>query len=621
MANADDTYLNTMCKTSRQFKKYAFLISIAVVLLLTPIRILAQSAYIDSLNNQLKHNPDNITLLLKLANAQLKGGNTDTARLLFTEVATLAEKTGNPAAYIQAHINIGRINADKGENVKALSNYQQALTKAEKINDKDLVAHIYKHIGALYISWKKFDEALNYYEKAETLAREINNEELVADCQNNKGTVYEQQLKYDKAIVAYKNALEVYTRKNITAKISMALSNLAIVYKFQKNYGSSLEYNLKALKLSEKTGDKWMMAATYNNIGNLYGEMGEYKNALAYCNKSIAIAKNINAIEIVEAAYESMADAAAKASDYKNAFKYHKLYATTKDKFINIESTRQLSELNVKFETERKQKLIQQQQFEITRRNTTIAIIAALFAVAIIIGIQAYRSYKLKQAGVLQAAVLYQQDMATKGIIQAEEKERKRIAADLHDGVGQLFSAVRMNLSSLMDRVVLVDAHERALAEKTIAMVDESCKEVRTIAHQMMPNILLKTGLASAIKDFVNKIDSHQLKVNLEAYGLEERLENNVEIVLYRVVQECVNNVIKHAKANRLDINLTREADNISVTIEDNGIGFNTHDKMKFEGIGLKNIITRVEYLKGTVDISSDQNKGTLIAIYIPLTA
>jgi two-component system NarL family sensor kinase len=610
-----------MRKIKTLHKRPAFYVFLALILLLSPIRILAQSALIDSLNTELKKYPENITLRLKLANAQLKGGNIDSAQLLFTEVAAAAEKLENAVDYIEAHINIGRIYADKGENVKAFSSYELALGKAEKAGDKDLTAHIYKHIGALYISWKKFDEALGYYEKAETLAREINNEELVADCQNNKGTVYEQQLKYDKAITAYKNALTVYTKKNIPAKISMVLSNVAIVYKFQKNYGSSLEYNLKALALSEKTGDKWMMAATYNNIGTLYGEMGEYKNALAYCNKSILIAKKINAIEIVEAGYESMADAAAKAGDYKSAFAYHKLYATTKDKFINVESTKQLSELNVKFETERKQKLIQQQQFAISRRNTTIAVIAALFAGVVIIGYQSYGRYRLKQVSVLQEAVLQQQDIATKGIIQAEEKERKRIAADLHDGVGQLFSAVRMNLSSLLDRVVLNNADEQALAEKTLAMVDESCKEVRTIAHQMMPNILLKTGLASAIKDFVNKIDSQYLKINMEAYGLEERLDNNVEIVLYRVVQECVNNVIKHSKANRLDINLTREERDISVTIEDNGIGFDTTGKMKFEGIGLKNIITRVQYLKGAVDISSDQNKGTLVAIYIPLIA
>lgn len=295
------------------------------------------------------------------------------------------------------------------------------------------------------------------------------------------------------------------------------------------------------------------------------------------------------------------------------------LAQTNQTDSLNIKLKKQLSELNIKFKTERKQKLIQQQQFAISRRNTTMAAIAALFAGVAIIGYQSYSRYRLKQVALLQSAMLHQLDIATQGIIEAEEKERKRIAANLHDGVGQLFSAVRMNLSSLMERVTLTNANEKALAEKTLAMVDESCREVRSIAHQMMPNILLKTGLASAIKDFVNKIDSQHLKINMEAYGLEERLDNNVEIVLYRVVQECVNNVIKHAHASRLDINLTREDRDISVTVEDNGIGFNTANKMKFEGIGLKNIITRVKYLKGSVDISSDQNKGTLVAIYIPL--
>lgn len=297
------------------------------------------------------------------------------------------------------------------------------------------------------------------------------------------------------------------------------------------------------------------------------------------------------------------------------------LAQTNQTDSLSIVLKKQLSELNLKFEAEHKQKLIQQQQFANNRRNTTIAVIAVLFARGAILGYQSYSRYRLKQMVLLQSAMLHQLDIATQGIIEAEEKERKRIAADLHDGVGQLFSAVRMNLSSLMDRAVLTNAAEKALAEKTLAMVDESCKGVRTIAQQMMPNILLKTGLAAAIKDFVNKIDSQHLKINMEAYGLEERLDNNVEIVLYRVLQECVNNVIKHARASRLDINLTREGRDISVTIEDNGIGFNAADKMKFAGIGLKNIITRVKYLKGSVDISSDQNKGTLVAIYIPLMA
>ncbi|MEO6149949.1 MAG: sensor histidine kinase, partial [Mucilaginibacter sp.] len=227
----------------------------------------------------------------------------------------------------------------------------------------------------------------------------------------------------------------------------------------------------------------------------------------------------------------------------------------------------------------------------------------------------------LKQDARLQAEVIRQQDMAAKNIIEAEERERKRIASDLHDGVGQLFSAVKMNMDGLFSRVKFSSEKERALAEKTLALVDESCVEVRGIAHQMMPNVLLKLGLVSALKDFVSKLDANKLKVLVETVGLNERLDSDVEIVLYRVIQECVNNVIKHARATMLDIQLVNEDNEVSVTIEDNGRGFDTTDKAKFDGIGLKNITTRVEYLKGTIDISSAPGKGTLIAIHVPLSS
>jgi signal transduction histidine kinase len=115
----------------------------------------------------------------------------------------------------------------------------------------------------------------------------------------------------------------------------------------------------------------------------------------------------------------------------------------------------------------------------------------------------------------------------------------------------------------------------------------------------MMPNALLKNNLSDAIQDFVDKLDNKTMKVHLYAEGLDERLDANVEIVLYRVIQECVNNVIKHASATTLDISLMRDKDGISATIEDNGIGFDITDNQKFEGIGLKNISTRIEYLKG----------------------
>ena len=236
-----------------------------------------------------------------------------------------------------------------------------------------------------------------------------------------------------------------------------------------------------------------------------------------------------------------------------------------------------------------------------------------------LLSLSGWLRYRLKQRSRLQNEIMKQQELSAKAVIEAEEDERKRIARDLHDGVGQMMSATKMNLSALEAEVKFENKEQQVSFEKIIGLVDESCKEIRNVSHNMMPNALLKNSLASAIRDFIDKMDKKTLQVNLYTEGLDERLDSNVETVFYRVIQECVNNVIRHAQATLLDISVVKENDGISATIEDNGKGFDVADKEKFEGIGLKNIVTRVEYLKGTVDFDSSPGRGTVIVLHVPL--
>ena len=230
-----------------------------------------------------------------------------------------------------------------------------------------------------------------------------------------------------------------------------------------------------------------------------------------------------------------------------------------------------------------------------------------------------YRRLKLKKESQLQSEIMKQQQLAVKAVLKAEENERERIAKDLHDGVGQMMSAAKMNLSAFESEMNLTNPEQKETFEKIINLVDDSCKEVRTVSHIMMPNALLKNNLDNAIREFTNKISNKTLQVSVYTEGLEERLDSNVETVLYRIVQESVHNAIKHAGASKLDISLIRDKDGISGTIEDNGKGFDTSNKENFDGIGLKNITTRVEFLNGTVDFDSTPGKGTLIALHVPL--
>ena len=213
-----------------------------------------------------------------------------------------------------------------------------------------------------------------------------------------------------------------------------------------------------------------------------------------------------------------------------------------------------------------------------------------------------------------------QQELATRAVLEAEENERQRIAKDLHDGVGQMMSAAKMNLSAFESELKFGDDEQKKSFEKLIELVDESCKEVRSVSHFMMPSALMKNNLGAAIEDFASKLDKKALEIHLYTEGLESRLDTNIETVLYRIIQECVNNVIKHAGATTLDISIVRDKDGISATIEDNGKGFDTSDPEKFEGMGLKNIITRVGYLKGTVDFDSAPGRGTVVALHVPIS-
>ena len=200
----------------------------------------------------------------------------------------------------------------------------------------------------------------------------------------------------------------------------------------------------------------------------------------------------------------------------------------------------------------------------------------------------------------------------------AEENERKRIASDLHDGVGQTMSAARMNLSALSHSINLETDEQKNNFDKIKLLIDESCNEVRTVSHNMMPGSLAKKGLAQAVKEFTDKINQQVLQINFHSDGFDKSTDVNNETVLYRIIQECVNNVLKHAQAKTLDISLIKDKDGISISIEDNGKGFNINLMNANEGIGLKNIKARVAFLKGIVEWQSSPGRGTLVAIHVP---
>lgn len=205
---------------------------------------------------------------------------------------------------------------------------------------------------------------------------------------------------------------------------------------------------------------------------------------------------------------------------------------------------------------------------------------------------------------------------ATEAVLKGEEQERTRLAKDLHDGLGGMLSGIKYSLNTMKGNLIMTPENAQAF-ERSMDMLDSSIREMRRVAHNMMPEALVKFGLDTALKDFCNDINqSGALKVNYQSIGLENAMiEQTTAITIYRIVQELLNNTIKHAAAVNAIVQISKTDGLLSVTVEDDGKGFDMTILNKTKGIGWSNIQNRVEFLKGKLDVNSQAGKGTSVLI------
>ncbi len=534
----------------------------------------------------------------------------------------ISKKHNFPIRTAAAYNGLGIYYWQTGNYTEAIKNHLAALKIREQLKDEAGIAKSLGNLGLVYLDNEKLKEAEYYALRGLEMGKKINDNNIIINCLHTLANLYSAKKDYHKALAYDLEAEPICLKEDNKRGLSQIYSSMAHCYERMQQYDKALSYQLKVLEFDKFFGDNKQVSDTYGNIGEIYKDKGKYAEAVTWLKKSLELSHQAQYKLGEKNTWLTLSQVYEKTGDYRQALSAYQKYQEINAATINENNDKQIAQMQTLYETEKKQARINLlnkentiQKLSISSRNKTIGIIAALFLLsAILAGLFFYRN-KLKQ----KAKELKQQDILTKAVVDAEENERKRIASDLHDGVGQLFSAVKMNLNGLFERITIPREEDRFLAENTLALVDESCKEVRTISHQMMPNMLLRSGIASDLKSFIEKIDADTLKVNLEATGFKNKLESNVETMLYRIIQETINNVIKHAKATQLDIILARNHTGISAEITDNGVGFDINNKDNFTGIGLKNIATRIEYLKGAIKYVSAPGEGTTVIIEVPV--
>jgi two-component system NarL family sensor kinase len=254
---------------------------------------------------------------------------------------------------------------------------------------------------------------------------------------------------------------------------------------------------------------------------------------------------------------------------------------------------------------------------DLVRKNNLFYGLLVLLVLILILGYVFFQNRKKNQQLKMQQLIFEQKKSTAAAVLQAGENERKRIAEDLHDSVAQKMVAAKLNLEALESDLPALNQVQQKVLNNISSLVDQSCTEVRSLSHSMMPQAFSKSGLTDAISDLIDKIDNNVLKVNFNVEGNPGNIDKDKEIMIYRILQECIQNVMKHAKAATLDISMIVGNNEVDFTIEDNGVGFDT--KYMKENLGIKNIRSRIDFLNGKLDIDSKPRMGTIIAFYIPL--
>ena len=506
-----------------------------------------------------------------------------------------------------------------GKTDEGLSDNFAAVKIFEETKNNRELAKTFVSISTIYQMQNNIQLAEKYARQALELNKTVSNPRIQITALHILANTFGMQGKYEEALKIDSTGLDITKATDNYFSSSLFFDNMANCYMYSNRYENAEINFMKCIVIDSSFGNKKNMADTYLNLGDLYLMQKKIPQAIQFLNHSIELSREKKYKKGEQDALLLLSDAYKQNGNYEEAFNYLKQSHAVEDSILNLASVNKIAELETVYQTQKKEQQLKLQKADIQKKNYLLWGFGFIALLMIIAGISIYRRKKVQAKLELQQAIMKQQDLATKAIIEAEEKERKRIAADLHDGVGQMMSAAKMNLSVFETELPFVNETQKKSFENVIGLIDESCKEIRNVSHQMMPNALLKSGLASAVKEFINKIDTRVIKVSLHTEGLNEPIDNNTETVLYRVIQECVNNVLKHSGADHLDISLLKDTDGISVTIEDNGKGFDHSDKLKFEGIGLKNIISRITYLKGSIDFDSSPHKGTLVAIHVPV--
>ncbi len=553
------------------------------------------------------------------------GGQFDSALVYHNQALALRRRLHDRSGEAAVLNNIGLVYLYTGKYPQATATMIQSLKLEEQGGDSVRIAEGLNNLGNVFMQLEQYEQAEKYYGRYLLVAHDplgraaaLNNLSIVANRKNGNPR---------RALQLAREAEGLARAANDKHALAQSLANVGAAFNALHNDRAALAAHMESLPLEEALGERESIANSLISIGTNLANLNDPR-ALDYLTRGLGMAHELGARPLEFKAHDAISQAYEQRGDLARALYHNRQMVALGDSLLTAETSQQIQELRTQYDTEKQEQLARIRTLQLAekdealrRRNAQLA--ALVLGIVAVAGVGAFLWNRARLRARLEAEQekrQQQHDRAT-AVMEAEERERRRIGSDLHDSVGQLLSAAKLNLSGLQHELQLREPAQEILLTNALDTLDESLREVRALSHQLVPNALLRRGLVAAVREFVEKLGgAGQLRIELETMGLDQRLPLSVENVVYRSIQEIVANVVKHAHASHVTVQLLGQPRELTVLIEDNGIGFDLNEALARPdaGIGLRNLYSRVEYLGGRLDIDARPGRGTIVTIEVP---
>ncbi|MEO5943028.1 MAG: sensor histidine kinase [Ferruginibacter sp.] len=476
-------------------------------------------------------------------------------------------------------------------------------------------------LQSLYMTLGQYDKAIEFGNKAVALAKKTNDQKQLANALNNLGLSYSGQNKLIDARTVFNEAITVAKADDNQYIEGAALNNISDIAIKEGDFEILKTYAERSIQLFTEMEDDGGMVGAKVTLAVYYLTHKDFTKAQSLAEEALQLAKKQNLLEETSTALGMLSHIAFVMQDYKKGFQYIAERDDAQSKVFNESVQEREVNTRIKYETEKKDDQLLLQRWEIKQQHTFNYVLLGGALALLTIFLLIYSTLKQKQQ--LQQQRINEleterQLTATEAVLKGEEQERTRLAKDLHDGLGGMLSGIKYSFNTMKGNLIMTPDNAQAF-ERSMDMLDSSIKEMRRVAHNMMPEALVKFGLDTALNDFCAAINnSGALQLRYQSIGLDgPNIHQTTAITIYRIVQELINNTMKHAAAKTALVQVTRTNNQLTVTVEDDGKGFDTALLSQSKGIGWSNIQNRVDFLKGSIDVQSEKEKGTSVHIEI----